>query len=800
MEKLIQDVRYGLRMLRKSPGFTVVAILTLALGIGANTAMFSVTSAVLLHRLPFPEPDRLVRGFGKFPQNDRAAVSPPDFADFRAQNRSFAQLAALAIEDSTSNLTGGARAEQVRSNIVSWNFFDALGVPPKFGRSFQSADEQVSQPQVAILGYGIWRRDFGGDPAVVGQTLDLDGQKLNIVGVLPSDVPLLSEAQVWLPMPMLAQGMTHRGGHFLAVVGRLKPGISRGQAQSDVDTIARALARQYPQSNTDWSLNLFDLRDVIVGPVRPVLLLLVGAVGLLLLIACANVANLLLARVTARRKEIAVRAALGASRGRIVRQIITETTLLALAGGGLAALLSVWGVSLLRAVAPADLPRLGEIRVNPGVLMFTGVISILTGILFGAAPALQLSANQVGDSLKLGGRSSGSVTRHKLGRTLMVGEIAVSFALLVGAGLLVKSVWRLIHVDPGFRTDHVATARISLSDAAYKEDAQRANFFRQLEERIAGLPGVENAGAISELPLDGQLNDNFFHIQGRVYGPNENEDANFRHATPGYLKAMGIPLLAGRWFDERDGLNSPGIVVVNQPFVDRYFRGKNPIGESLVIEGSAKPIQIVGVIGGVNHFALDLPQPPEMYIPEAQAPSDAMNLVVRAASDPQALASAMRDAVSSLDRGETLSTVRSLDDVVNASIAQPRFSAQLLGLFATLALLLAAVGLYGLIAYSVSQRTQEIGIRLSLGAQRSDVLRLIMGEGISLALTGSAIGAAAALGLTRLLASLLYAVTPTDPTTFAVVGVSLIGIALFACYIPARRATKVDPMVALRNE
>ncbi len=800
METLIQDVRYALRTLRKAPGFTVIAVLTLALGIGANTAMFSVTSAVLLHRLPFAEPDRLVRAFGKFPMNDQAAVSPPDFADYRAQSRSFEQLAAIAIEDGTSNLTGGARAEQVRSNIVSWNFFDALGVLPKFGRSFQSVDEQVSQPQVAILGYGLWRHDFGGDPAVVGRTLNLDGRQINIVGVLPADISLLSEAQVWLPMPLLAQGMTHRGGHFLAVLGRLKVGVSKEQAQSDVDAIAHTLARQYPESNTDWSLNLLDLRDVIIGPVRPALLLLFGAVGLLLLIACANVANLLLARVTGRRKEIAVRTALGASRGRIVRQIITETTLLALAGGGLAALLSVWGVSLLRAVAPADLPRLEEIRVNASVLLFTGVISILTGILFGTAPALQLSAGKVADSLKLGGRSSGNVARHKVGRILMVGEIAVSFALLAGAGLLMKSVWRLIHVDPGFRTDHTVTARISLSEGAYKEDAQRAVFFRQLEERIAALPGVEGSGAISELPLDGQLNDDFFRIQGRTYGPNENEDANFRRATPGYLRAMGIPLLAGRWFEERDGLNSPGIVVVNQPFVDRYFRGKNPIGESLLTDGPSKPRQIVGVIGGVSHFALNQPQPPEMYVPEAQAPSDAMNLVVRAASDPQALASAMRDAVSSLDRGETLSAVRSLDDVVHNSIAQPRFSAQLLGLFAGLALLLAAVGLYGLIAYSVSQRTQEIGIRLSLGAQRSDVLRLILGEGISLALTGSAIGLAAAFGLTRLLASLLYAVTPTDHMTFAVVAVSLIGVALFACYIPARRATNVDPMVVLRNE
>jgi putative ABC transport system permease protein len=800
MERLTQDVRYGFRMLRKSPGFTVVAVATLALGIGANTAMFSVTSAVLLNRLPFFEPSRLIRGFGKFPLNDQAAVSPPDFADYRAQNRSFEQLAAMYMEDETANLSGGERPEQVRTNIVSWNFFEALGVHPKFGRRFQSNDELVNRPQVAMLGQGLWRRDFGGDPAVIGRTLTLDGQPLEIVGVLPSDLPLLSEAQVWLPMPMLAEGMTHRHAHFLAVVGRLKAGISKRQAQRDVDAIARTLARQYPESNNGWSLNLLDLRDVIVGGVRPVLLLLFGAVGLLLLIACANVANLLLARVGVRRKEIAVRTALGASRGRIVRQIMTETILLALAGGGLALVASVWGVSLLRAMAPADLPRVEEIHMNPAVLLFTAAISVLTSILFGAAPALQLSADRVADSLKLGGRSSGNVSQHKLGRALMVGEIAFSFALLIGAGLLVKSVWRLIHVDPGFRSDHVVSARISLSERAYNEEAQRALFFQQLEERIAGLPGVESAGAISELPLSGQLNDDFFRIKGRTYGPNENDDADFRRATPGYLKAMGIPLLAGRWFDERDGLDSPGILVVNKPFIERYFGGRNPIGESILIEGFSKPREIVGVIGGVNHFALNSPQPAEMYVPEAQAPSGAMNLVVRAASDPQALASAIRDAVSALDRDETLSAVRPMDEIVQSSIAQPRFSAQLLVLFAALALLLAAVGLYGLIAYAVSQRTQEIGIRLSLGAQHSDVLRLILGEGISLALIGSVIGLAAALGLTRLLAGMLYGVSPTDPGTFVAVGLLLTGVALFACYIPARRATKVDPMVALRSE
>jgi putative ABC transport system permease protein len=800
LESLSQYVLYGFCMLWKAPAFTAISVITLALGIGANTAMFSVMDAVLLRRLPFPQAHQLVRGYGKFPRNDRAAVSPPDFVDFRAQNRSFQQLAAMAIEDSTANLTGGASPEQVRSNIVSWNFFDALGVQPKYGRSFLPIEERVSEPQVAILGYGIWRRDFGGDPGVVGHTLTLDGQKLTIVGVLPSDLSLLSEAQVWLPMPMLAKGMSVRRFHFLSVVGRLKGGVSPEQAQSDVDTISRSLTRKYPETNTAWSLHLVGLREVVVGPVRPTLWLLFGAVGMLLLIACANVSNLLLARVTARQKEIAVRAALGASRWRIVRQVITESTLLALAGGGLAALAAVWGVSFLRAVAPADLPRLDEIHVNAGVLLFTGLISMVTGVLFGSAPALQLSAGNLDASLKLGGRNPGNVSRHRLGRTLMVFEIAVSFALLAGAGLLVKSVWRLIHVDPGFRTEHVATARISLSEGGYKDEASRVSFFHQLEERLSVLPGVESAGAISELPLNRQQNDDSFRIEGRAYGTNENEDANLRITTSGYRNAMGIPLFAGRWFDERDASKSPRVVVVNQPFVKRYFDGQDPIGKSLLIDGAAGPSQIVGVIGGVSHFALDAPQPPEMYLPYAQAPSGGMNLVVRAVADPAALASAMRDVVRGVDISETLSAVRPMDEVVQSSIAQQRFSAELLALFSIVAMLLAAVGLYGVVAYVVTQRTQEIGIRMSLGANPGDVLRLVLSEGVRLALIGSVAGLVTALALSRLVTSLLYEVTPTDPMTFVAVFALLTSVALLACYLPARRAAKVDPIVALRHD
>ncbi len=802
MQSILQDVRYGLRQFRKSPGFTAVAVFTLALGIGANTAMFSVLDAVLLRQLPFREPNRLVRGFGKFPANDRASVSPPDFVDLRAQSHSFEQLAAMGTQDGTSNLANGDKPEQVLSDVVSWNFFDALGVRTKIGRSFLPVEEQVNRPQVAILGYSLWQRDFGGDPTVIGRSLNVDGFPMTVVGVLPSDIPLISSAQIWFPMPMLDGGMKHREWHFLGVVGRLRSGVSRADAQNETDAISRALAREYPKSNTDWSLNLVDLREVLVGPVRPALWLLFGAVGLLLLIACANVSNLLLARSTARRKEIAVRAALGASRWRIARQVITESTLLAGAGGTLAMASAFWGVSLLRAMAPADLPRLEEVHVDSSVLIFTAVVSFLIGLLFGSAPALQLSAEDIDQNLKLGGRNSGGLSRHRLGRALMVFEVAISFALLVGAGLLVKSMWRLIHVDPGFRTEHVATARINLSGANYKEENRRAEFIRQLEQRLTNLPGVVSVGAISELPLSGQQNDDYFRIQGREYGPNQTDDADLRVATPGYLKAMGIPLLRGRWFKENDGAQSPMVVVVNEPFVRKYFKDADPLGKVLMIEAGsgAPPSQIVGVVGGVSHFALSEPQPPEMYFAQSQAGVGSMNVVVRATGNPVSLSSAMHEVVAGLDRRESLSAVRPMDDVVQDSIAQPRFSAELLAMFSIVALLLAAVGLYGVVAYLVNQRTHEIGIRISLGAQTSQVMRLIMGEGIRLAAIGSAVGLVAALGLTRLLAGLLYAVAPTDPATLITVCGTLAAVMLLACYLPARRAAQVDPMVALRSE
>jgi len=802
LNSLLQDVKLAFRMLRRSPGFAAVAILTLALGIGANTAIFSVVDSVLLRPLPFPEADRLVWGFGNFPLNSSAAISPGDFSEFRAGSRSFEQFAAIGISDGDSNLAGGEKPEQVRSNFVSWNFFDALGVRPLLGRVFIPSDEQTSKPQVVILGRKIWQRDFGSDPNVIGRAVTIDGQPETIVGVLPADIPSLSAAEIWVPAPMLAPGMSVRRGHFLGTVGRLRPGVSLKEAQAELDAIAHRLASEYPQSNKDWSVRLIALRDVVVGDgVRKSLVVLLAAVGVLLLIACANVAILLLARATSRRKEIAVRAALGSGRWRIARLMLTEGAVIALLGGALGIFLSVWGVSALRLLAPADFPRLDEIRVNGSVLLLALGVSAATALVFGMAPALFLSRARIETALHESSRAGLPVERHRTSSVLVIGEVAMSLALLAGAGLLLKSFWRLSSVNPGFRAANAATARLSINDAVYKTAASRAKLVRQIEERIATLPGVEAAGATSELPLAGQFNDNFFKIAGRVYEPNQSEDADLRRVTPGFLKAMSIPLLEGRWVTEADTEDSLAVVVVNEPFVTQYFGGQDAIGKQLLIEEEGtKARTIVGVIGGVNHFALNSPQPPEMYLPLAQGGSNSVNFVVRAKGDPLLLAGAMRDALNSIDRDEALSALRPMNDVVAASIGQPRFSARLLAAFALLALTLAAVGLYGTLAYAVGQQTREIGIRMAIGAQPREVLRMIVAKGLRLALTGTAIGLAGAFAVSGLLRGMLFGVSANDPITFAAVAMLMIVVALVACWVPARRAMRVDPMVALRYE
>jgi putative ABC transport system permease protein len=800
LENLALDLRYALRTLRKNPAFTIVAILTLALGIGANTAVFSVIDSVILRPLPFKNADRLLWINGKFQLSDLADVSPPDFLDYRAANQSFDRLAAMGNDPSPSNLSAG-RSEQVLVSIVTGNFFETLGITPLVGRDFSPSDEQFNLPQVAILGHSIWMHSFGADPSIVGKTIRLDGMGVTVVGVLPADVPLLSEAQIWQPAPMRNSGMQFRRAHFLKVIGLRKPGVTQAQAAADMDSISDRLSLQYPDTNKGWSLRQRPLAEVLIGPVRPAMLLITGAVGLLLLIACGNVANLLLARSTARQREFAVRGALGATRGRIIRQTLTESIVLALAGGGLGIFGAIWLVRLLRAIGPSSLPRLGEIQINTTVLLFTAGISLLTGLIFGLIPALQISGRAFTDALKASARNTASGSQRRTGSILVVCEIAMSLTLLVGAGLLLKSFWLLTQVNPGFQTTHIVTAELGLNSSVYGDDAKRLRFWQDFESRAATLPGVEGLGATSELPLNGEHNDNAFYIDGHTYAPSEFDDANFRRVSNGFFATMRIPILAGRGFSDHDSANSAGVILVNEAFGEQFFKGQNPIGKHLrFATGPKQDMEIVGVVGNIHHESLSDSRVPEMYTPFGQNPAGQMHIVVRGGANPENLATALREIVTSMDKDESLSNFRTLDAVRDASIAQPRFSTQLLGAFAAIALVLAAIGLYGLMAYSVTQRINEIGIRVALGATRSNILSLILKRGSLLALYGIAIGLVASLALSRLLSSFLFGVRATDPLTFFAVAAILAAVALTASYIPAHRATQVDPNVSLRHE
>ena len=790
-------------MLRRSPGFTLIAVLTLGLGIGANTGIFSVLDAVLLKPLPFAHADRLIWGWGNFPLSDKAAISSPDFLEYRDRNRSFDELAASQVVDGMSNLAGGIQPEQVTTALVSANFFDVLNIRPLFGRGFTRADEKVAYPQAVILGHAFWQQRFGGDRSIVGKRLALGGDTVTVAGVLSSDIPLLSAAQVWIPMPLLNPGMTNRRGHFLRLIGRLRPGVTIQKAQADMDSVARDLSQRYPLTNADWNVRLEPLRDVKVGPVRSTLWILLGAVGVVLLIACSNVANLLLARGAVRQREVAIRIALGAKRGRLIRQFLTESLLLALAGGLLAVLLSSWGVDALRTFGPADLPRLNEVQLDGAVLAFAALISVLTGVAFGLAPALRSTRGDLQPALKDGTRGSSAGARsQRLGGLLIVSEVALSLVLLVSAGLLIKSFWRLVHVNPGFRMDHLVTTQVQLPAKTYGDQKHRIFFFEELAERVAALPGVESARMISELPLTNQPNDQMFQVQGRGYLPNQKDDANYRRVAGGYFRAMSIPLMRGRAFSTQDTANARHVVVVNEPFVRHYFPQGDPLGQRLVIgDGAdAEVLEVVGVVGGVRHDSLQSPPRPEMYVPFSQDPSSSMNIVVRTAGDPAYLASALRGVVTALDADEATSAIRAMDDLIATSLAQPRFSALLLGLFAMIALLLAAVGLYGVISYAASQRTREIGVRMALGAEPRDILRLVVGQGLRMTALGLAIGLAGAFAVTRFLSGLLFDVTPLDAASFAGLPLLLAAIAMAACWIPARRAARVDPLISLRDE
>jgi putative ABC transport system permease protein len=802
MDSIIKDIRYGLRSLLKRPGFTAIALIALALGIGANTAIFSLVNAVVLQPLPFPEPDRLVWAWGNIRNGiNRASVSPLDFLDFRSQNKTFEQFAASSTLPVPVTLTGSGEPERLTASGVTGNYFDAFGIAPVLGRGFSLENEKPGQDQVTVLSHALWQKRFGGDPAIINRTIVLDGKACEVIGVMAANVSLPQTAQLWVPLNFDASpDMKMRKAHFLRPIGRLKRGVTLAQAQADTDLIAGQLEKQYPDSNTGWNLRLVSLRDQLVGASRTPLFILFGAVGFVLLIACANVANLLLVRAAARQKEIALRTALGASRFRIVRQMITESLLLALLGGALGALLATWGVELLVSLSEGSIPVTANVKIDTTVLAFTLLISIVTGLLFGLAPAFRTMKVDLIDSLKDGTRGSGEGTlrRNRTSSLLVVLESAVAVMLLIGAGLLVRSLIALQQVDPGFDSNNVLTVRIDLSRGKYNTPEKSSNFFQELQTRVSNLPGVETAGFVTELPLSGQLNDMPFTVEGRpTAGPNDAIGADFRRVNQNYFNALRIPLLRGRNFTEQEVRQSDKVIIVSQQLVNAAFPNEEALGKRL-ITGMNEPFEIIGIVGDIRHNSLAGPPFPAMYMPTRA--TGRMNLVIRTQSDPLSIVSGVRKEVQAIDSDQPIAAVKTMNDWVASSVAAPRYRTTLLGLFAVLAMVLAATGIYGVMSYSVAQRTHEIGVRMALGARQLDVLTLVVRQGMILTLIGVVLGLGGAFALTRVMSTLLFGITAKDPITFAVVAALLIAVAFVACFVPARRATKVDPLTALRYE
>jgi putative ABC transport system permease protein len=806
-----QDLRYGARMLMKQPGFTLIAVITLALGIGANTAIFSVVNAVLLRPLPYSDAGRIVAIQELGPQGDRRQVTPANFLDWRAQNTVFAQLA--AIRSRQSNLANDGQAERIETAVTSANFFEVFGARPQAGRLFAPADEQAGHAPVVVLSHRLWQRRFGGEANAVGQQLILDGKSYTVVGVAPPGFQYPNKTELWFPPLRLAPEINEtfdvtqtRGFGYLSAVARLKPAVSLEQAKAEMETITARLRKQYPETNNNRFNRVVTLQTHLVGETSRLLWLLFGAVGCVLLIACANVANLLLARATTRRRELAVRAALGATRGRMLRQLLTESLSLALAGGLLGLLLAWWGVDALTRLLPANFPRLGEIALDPPALGFALLASLATAIIFGLAPAWQSARIELQEALKESARGSVGARRNRLRGALVTAEVALSLSLLVGAGLLFRSFLRLQAVDAGFDAGGVLTMRLAPSGTNFREDPQYIGFYQKVAEKIAAIPGVEAVGAINTPPLSGGGETFDFRIEGEPEKPVDQwPGANYRNVTPDYFRAMKIPIMQGRAFTERDNGSAPLVVIINQAAAARHFAGQNPVGKRVTFGGrdrSGQPIwhEIVGVAANVRSLELKDEAEPEIYTAARQDAFAGMTFVIRASVEPASLGTAVRQATREVDPAQPVSDLRTMESVVVEAVTQPRFNLTLLGLFGGLALLLSAAGIYGVTSYAVAQRAQEIGIRKALGAQSGDVLRLVIRQAMAAVLPGVVIGLAIALASTRVMKSLLFGVSANDPLTFVAIALSLTLVALLACWIPARRATKVDPMIALRCE
>jgi putative ABC transport system permease protein len=798
---LLQDIRYAVRRLLKSPGFAVVAVGALALGIGANTAIFSVVNSVLLRPLPYPAPEQLVQLWEARPRQNmpRVEIAPHEFLAWADQSQSFQRLAAIDVAE--YNLTGRGEPERVSGSLVSAAYFPLLGVTPARGRTFLEEEDRPGANNVVVLGHELWQSRFNSDPSIVGQTLSLDGVACTVVGVLPRGFRLPNGAELARPIAFDADDRKP-GSHYLNVLGRLKEGVAVAQAEAEMATVAARVEQSLGGTNVGHQVLVVPLHEEVVGGSRTALLVLLGAVALVLLIACANVANLLLARAAARRREVAVRAALGASRWRIVRQLLAESLLLSALGGVLGLLLAVWGVELLVRLDPTGVQRAGEVTLDWRVLAFTLGLSVLTGLLFGLAPALQASKADFVESLKEGGRSGQGLARSRLRSALVVAEVALTLVLLVGAGLLLKSFSRLLAVDPGLDPRGVLTLDVALPPAKYAEPQRVMAFYERLLQEAAALPGVQAAGAVSVLPLAGDDTSNFVLIEGRApLPPGQALRAGRRNVTTDYFRALGISLKQGRGLTASDASGAQPVLVINEAMARSFFPGEEPIGKRIRTGGDKSPwVEIVGVVGDVRHRGLDVDTRPEMFFPHTQTPSRHMTLVVRAADAPAALAAPLRERVRSIDQDQPVGNVKTMEEWVSESVASRRFTAALLGVFAAAAAGLAALGLYGVVSYSVAQRTHEIGLRVALGARPRDVLRLVIGQGMVLTLVGTVVGVAAALALTRVISGLLFNVGATDPTIFVAVPLLLTSVALLACYFPARRATKVDPMVALRYE